>query len=161
MRRPAAGPQRAPALLLCASLALAAPAAHSAITSCTVTAVGVAFGTYTPMQATPLDMNGTINIACTGISGRNTVTIDLSPGASNNYLTRTLTTGANSLNYNLYFDAAYTQVWGNGTGTSVEGSATIRKRVPNASLPVYGAIAARQDPAPGDYADTILVTVNY
>ncbi|HXZ60884.1 MAG TPA: spore coat U domain-containing protein [Steroidobacteraceae bacterium] len=149
------------ALLACGVLALAAPAAHAAITSCTVTAVGVAFGTYTPMQATPLDMNGTINIACTGVTGRNTVTIDLSTGVSNSYLARTLTTGVSTLGYNLYFDAAYTQVWGNGTGGSIQGSATIRRRTPNASLPVYGAIAARQDPAPGSYADTILVSVNY
>ncbi|HVP32460.1 MAG TPA: spore coat U domain-containing protein [Steroidobacteraceae bacterium] len=149
------------ALLACAALALGSPAAHAAITSCTVSAIGVAFGTYTPMQATALDMNGTINIACTGVTGRNTVTIDLSTGASNNYLNRTLTAGAATLGYNLYFDAAYTQVWGNGTGGSVVGSATIRRRTPNASLPVYGAIAARQDPAPGSYADTILVSVNY
>jgi spore coat protein U-like protein len=161
MSRPGLRLLPARTLFLCAALALAAPAAHAAITSCTVSAVGVDFGTYTPMQAAPLDINGTINIACTGVNGRNTVTIDLSTGTSNNYLTRALTTGIYTLNYNLYFDAAYTQVWGNGTGGSVEGSATIRRRTPNASLPVYGAIAARQDPAPGSYGDTILVTVNY
>lgn len=152
------------ALLACAVLAVlsGAPRAYAAsITSCTVTAVGVAFGTYTPMQATALDMNGTINIVCTGVTGRNTVTIDLSTGASNNYLNRTLTAGAATLGYNLYFDAAYTQVWGNGTGGSVVGTASIRRVAPTASLPVYGAIAASQDPAPGSYADTILVSVNY
>jgi spore coat protein U-like protein len=150
------------ALLAYGALALGCPAAHAAsIASCTVSAVGVAFGTYTPMQTTPLDMNGAVNIACTGIVGRNTVTIDLSTGASNNYLNRTLTAGTATLGYNLYFDAAYTQVWGNGTGGSVEGTATIRRRTPNASLPVYGAIAASQDPAPGSYADTILISVNY
>jgi spore coat protein U-like protein len=149
-------------LLVCAALgALASPAAQAAIASCTVSAVGVAFGTYTPLQAAPLNMTGTINIACFGVTGRNTVTIDLSTGASNNYPTRTLTAGIHTLNYNLYFDAAYTQIWGNGTGGSVQGTAQIRRRRHNASLPVYGAIAARQDPAPGGYNDTIVVTVNY
>jgi spore coat protein U-like protein len=151
------------ALLWCAALALlgTAPARAGTIASCTVSAVGVAFGTYTPLQAAPLNMTGTVNITCSGVTGRNNVTIDLSTGASNSYLMRTLTAGPNTLNYNLYFDAAYTQVWGNGTGGSVQGTAQIRRRRPNASLPVYGAIAARQDPAPGSFNDTIVVTVNY
>jgi spore coat protein U-like protein len=149
-------------LLGCAGLALLVTVpAHGAIASCTVTAIGVAFGTYTPLQAAPLDMNGTVNISCTGVHGRNSVTIDLSTGLSNSYLNRTLSTGTATLIYNLYYDAAYTQVWGNGTGGSVEGSATIRRRAPNVSLPVYGAVAARQDAAPGSYTDTITVTVNY
>lgn len=147
----------------CAGLALlmTAPAHAGTIASCTVTAVGVAFGTYTPLQAAPLNMNGTVDISCTGVTGRNAVTIDLSTGNSNSYVTRKLTTGATTLNYNLYFDAAYTQVWGNGTGGSVEGGATIRRRAPTASLPVYGAVAAGQDPTPGAYGDTILISVNY
>ncbi|HUL48184.1 MAG TPA: spore coat U domain-containing protein [Steroidobacteraceae bacterium] len=153
----------APALLACAALALlgGSPARAGTITSCTVSAIGVAFGNYTPLQAAPLDMNGTINITCTGVTGRNTVTIDLSTGSSNSYMPRKLTAGTYTLNYNLYFDAAYTQIWGNGTGGSVVGNATIRRRTPSVSLPVYGAVAAGQDPAPGSYGDTILVSVNY
>ena len=151
------------ALPWCAALALcaAAPARAGTIASCTVSAVGVAFGTYTPLQAAALDMNGTIDIACLGVTGRNAVTIDLSTGASNGYMTRTLITGIHTLNYNLYYDAAYTQVWGNGTGGSVQGGTIIRRRAPNATLPVYGAVAAGQDPAPGTYGDTITVSVNY
>lgn len=165
MRAPRSVPVRPRARSWRAALAsvalLAAPAARSAITSCTVTATTVAFGTYTPLTASPLTSAGTITIACSGISGRNTITIDLSPGASGNYATRTLTSGVPTLNYNLYLDAAYTQIWGNGTGGSAEGSARIRRRAPNASLTIYGAVAASQDPAPGNYTDTITVTVNY
>jgi len=159
-RAPRLSPVRA--LWLSAALALVcASPARGVIGSCTVSAVGVAFGVYTPLQAAPLDVNGTINIACTGVHGRNTVTIDLSTGLSNSYVNRTLSTGTATLNYNLYYDAAYTQVWGNGTGGSVQGSTTIRRRAPNASLPIYGSVAALQDPAPGSYTDTITVTVNY
>jgi spore coat protein U-like protein len=139
----------------------AAPARAGTIASCTVSAVGVTFGTYTPLQVAPLDVNGTINIACLGVFGRNSVTIDLSTGTSNSYVTRTLTAGTYTLNYNLYFDAAYTQIWGNGTGGSVQGSALIRRRAPNVSLPIYGAVSAGQDPAPGSYGDNILISVNY
>jgi spore coat protein U-like protein len=150
----------APLALLVAAACIS-PASRAAIASCTVTATGVVFGIYTPLQAAPLNSNGTIGIACTGVSGRNTVTIDLSAGASGNYLTRTLVAGTFTLNYDLYLDAAYTQVWGNGTGGSVEGSARIRRRGRNVTLTVYGAIAARQDPAPGSYTDNITVSVNY
>lgn len=156
---------RPAALFTCAALALAAalvaPLAHASITSCTVTATPVAFGIYTPLTATPLASAGTISIACSGIRGRNTITIDLSPGASGNYATRTLSNGAPTLNYNLYLDAANTQIWGDGTGGSVIATASIRRRTPNATLTVYGAVAASQDPAPGNYGDTIIVTVNY
>jgi spore coat protein U-like protein len=158
----AASRLRACALLLCTALgALASPAARAAIGSCTVSATGVLFGTYTPVQAAPLASSGTISIACTAVAGRNTITIDLSTGSSGNYLTRTLTSGGFTLNYDLYLDPANTQIWGDGTGGSVEGTAQIRRRRPNATLTVYGAVAASQDPAPGSYTDSITVTVNY
>ena len=144
-----------------AALAALCPAAHGAIASCTVTASGVAFGTYTPLSPVALNANGTIDVACTGINGRNTITIDLSPGASGSYATRTLLAAALTLKYNLYLDAAETQIWGNGTGGSLEGTATIRRRAPNATLTVYGAVAALQDPDPGTYNDTITVSVSY
>jgi spore coat protein U-like protein len=148
--------------LVMAALVLGAPQAHAAsITSCTATATSVAFGTYTPLQITVLASAGTITISCTGVKGRNTVTIDLSQGASGLYTTRTLKAGAATLNYNLYQDAANTEIWGNGTGGSTEASATIRKAAPTAVLTVYGSVLARQDPAPGSYGDTITVSVNY
>ncbi|MDE2136068.1 MAG: spore coat protein U domain-containing protein [Gammaproteobacteria bacterium] len=140
----------------------APPLAHAAsIASCTATATSIAFGTYTPLQATVLASTGTITISCTGVRGRNTVTIDLSQGASGAYATRTLQAGSATLSYNLYQDAANTAIWGNGTGGSTEASATIRRRTPTATLTVYGGVLARQDPAPGTYGDTITVSVNY
>lgn len=153
---------RAGALVLAVALgALAPPAARAAIGSCAVSATGVVFGVYTPLQAAPLASSGTISITCTGVTGRNTVTIDLSTGASASYLTRTLQSGAALLTYNLYLDAANTQIWGNGTGGSIEGTAAIRRRAPNVTLTVYGAAASGQDPAAGSYTDTVNVTVNY
>lgn len=150
------------AALVCGLLALACPLAATAeITSCTVSVSGVVFGTYTPLTATALLANGAVNIACSGVNGNNSITIDLSPGMGGSYATRTLTSGALTLNYNLYSDGSYTQVWGNGTGGSVEQSASIRKLSPNATLTIYGAVGAGQDPAPGGYGDTITVSVNY
>jgi spore coat protein U-like protein len=161
-KRPSGASRPGLASLCGAVLLMSAPLAHSAsITSCTATASNVAFGTYTPLQAGVLASTGTITISCTGVIGRNTVTIDLSQGASGLYTTRTLKAGAATLNYNLYQDAANTEIWGNGTGGSTEASATIRKAAPTAVLTVYGSVLARQDPSPGTYGDTITVSVNY
>jgi|HubBroStandDraft_5_1064220.scaffolds.fasta_scaffold42456_3 spore coat protein U-like protein len=163
MEKSASSASRPSLTSLCgAVLLMSAPLAHSAsITSCTATATNVAFGTYTPLQAGVLASTGTITISCTGVTGRNTVTIDLSQGASGLYTTRNLKAGATTLNYNLYQDAANTEIWGNGTGGSTEASATIRKAAPTAVLTVYGSVLARQDPSPGTYGDTITVSVNY
>ena len=160
MPRPSLSRRRA--LFLCGLALVSGPAHAASITDCTVSVTGVVFGTYTPLAPTALLANGAVNIACTGIRGRNGVTVDLTTGVSGTYLpARTLTSGALALNYNLYLDAGYSQVWGNGSGGSGEGSVTIKRRSPNATLTIYGAIAARQDPAPGNYSDTIIVSVNY
>jgi spore coat protein U-like protein len=73
--------------------------------------------------------------------------------------------GAQLLSYNLYFDAAYTQIRGNGTGGSQQGGATftLTPSAPTGSTTsvIYGRIPALQDVAAGSYTDTIIVTVTY
>jgi spore coat protein U-like protein len=154
---------RAPALLAAAVLAvlavLAAPAASAAV-SCSVTATGVAFGVYTPMQATALTSNGTIAISCTGVL-YDVATVSLSTGLSGNYTNRTLLSGAAALDYNLYTSANGGQVWGNGNGTTSTVQAVVWFFAPATNLTVYGAVNAGQDPVPGAYVDTITVSVNY
>lgn len=149
------------ALLTWAVLALLAAPAARAATSCTVAATSVAFGTYTPLQTTALEANGTITITCTGVTGFDTATVSLSAGTSGNYTTRTLTSGTSTLNYNLYTSSADSTVWGNGSGTSSTVQALIWFFATTANLTVYGAIASGQDPAPGTYTDTITVSVSY
>jgi spore coat protein U-like protein len=150
----------------CAVLAaLLGARAHADVSSCTLSASGVFFGTYTPATPAPLTGTGTINLTCTVTTKKNTLTIDLSPGSSGSYATRTLRSGTDVLNYNLYLDAADTQVWGDGTGGSVVDSVPIMAHgngsQASATFTIYGAIAALQDPAAGGYTDTITVTVNF
>jgi spore coat protein U-like protein len=147
-------------LLLCVALA-AMQAARAAVTSCTVSATSVAFGTYTPLQTSALDADSTIAVSCTGVTGNNAIYVLLSTGTSGNYTTRTMTSGANTLSYNLYATAATTYVWGNGTGVSYEVETFVTNLAPSTNLTVYGQVAAGQDPAPGTYGDNITVTVNY
>lgn len=145
---------------------LAAPGALAAVT-CTASAVGVAFGVYNPLAAAPTTSTGSIQVSCTSTNNGNTtinLTARYSAGSSGTYAARTLRSGANALSYNLYFDAAYTQVRGDGTGGTLTGSATLtlaRNQTGTATGVIYGRAPAGQDVAPGLYSDTITVTVTY
>ena len=149
-------------LLLSALGALASPAARSQAFFCSAGATGVAFGTYTPLTPVPLASTGTITVQCFVFFAAATVTVDLSSGASGNFVSRTLTSGTNTLSYNLYLNAAHTQVWGDGSGGSLIDTLTLNPGFPTTvTATIYGAVNSLQDPAPGSYADTITVTVNY
>jgi len=160
------GVSAAAGVLVTAIACLAAPATRAAVT-CTASAVGVAFGAYNPLAASPATSTGSILVSCTSTNAGTTtinLTASYSTGSSGTYLTRTMRNGANSLNYNLYFDAAYTRVRGDGTGGTQVGTATLvlrRNETGSASGVIYGRLPAGQEVAPGAYADTITVTVAY
>jgi spore coat protein U-like protein len=148
--------------------ALLMSAAVTAAVSCSVTATGPAFGIYNPLSATPTLSNGSVTASCTLVSGGSTtvsLTSSYSIGSGPSYAARTMVSGANTLAYNLFYDAAFTQIRGNGTGGSQTGSAnfTLTRGSPTQSTTsvIYGRIPAGQDVAPGLYTDTIVVTITY
>jgi len=151
------------------ALLLLAPAAHAAVTSCTVSATGPVFGNYNPLQATALASTGTVTTVCVVTTHSNTITIGLSSGHSGNFNMRAMTTVVGgttyTLNYNLFLDAADTQIWGDGTGPSLLDTETLKRHGNNSTITtnttVYGQIPALQDPVPGAYTDTMTVTVNF
>lgn len=153
--------------LVAAGVALLPLAAGAAVT-CSVSATGPAFGVYNPLSATPTYANSTVQVTCTLLSGGAT-TVNLvssySTGSSGSFALRTMLSGANTLGYNLFYDAAYTQIRGNGTGGSQTGGATLNLSpgtpTQSASGTIYGRIPAGQDVAAGSYADTIVVTITY
>ena len=131
--------------------------------SCTVSATGVAFGSYNALSASPNDAAGSVRVVCTLLLALNgSFTIDLSTGTSNSYTGRTLRSGANSLVYNLYTSAARTQIWGNGTSSSTRVTQNFAGLLlVDRTVPVYGRIPAGQNARAGAYSDTIIVTVTY
>ena len=155
-------------VLLAAMGAAMMPLVADAAVSCSATATGPAFGVYNPLNATPTYANSTVQVTCTLLSGGAT-TVNMvssySAGASGSYALRRMLAGANTLNYNLFYDAAYTQIRGDGTGGSQTGGATLNLTPGNptqtASGTIYGRITAGQDVAAGSYADTIVVTITY
>lgn len=149
------------ASILCLLIAIFAPGNAYAI-SCRVTLFAIDFGTYMPLTTSPVEISGQIDVRCQAQPGSFTVVIG--PGISGNQLARTLTAGGPGiLNYNLYRDAARTQVWGDGTPPTfvVSGVRTSRGRPTTYNYPIYGRIFANQAPNPGIYNDSLLVTVLY
>lgn len=152
------------ALLLCAPGAMAA-------SDCSVSASGVAFGVYDPTVATPDDSTGSVVVTCTytGPGGVDTAdyTVTLSTGTGGSYAPRKLTAGASRLDYNLFRDAARTQVWGNASSgtTIITGSLRVGPGNGNgtrtATHVVYGRIPQLQDADTGNYTDSILVTLTF
>jgi spore coat protein U-like protein len=135
--------------------------AHAQVSSCTVSASGVAFGVYDPTSPAALASSGTIAVSCTVPSGHNPVTIAFSTGSSGTFGARKMVSGTDTLNYNLYLDAAYTQVWGDGTGNTVTDTQFVTHGKPAFSATVYGMMPALQSAAAGTFSDTITVTVSF
>jgi len=128
--------------------------------NCRVRLQPINFGLYIPLTPIPVDVIGNILIRCMAQPGNYAVTIGTGLGGT--YLPRVLSTGGGQiLNYNLYRDAARTQVWGNGTPPTftVIGSRPRRGRPTITNHAIYGRIFANQAPNPGTYADDLLVTV--
>jgi spore coat protein U-like protein len=143
----------------------------TAASDCSVTATGVAFGVYDPSLATADDSTGSVVVTCiyTGPGGSDTAnyTVTLSTGTSGSYAPRKLAAGASRLDYNLFRDAARTQVWGNASaGTAIiTGSLKVGPGAGNATRSathvVYGRIPQLQDADTGNYTDSILVTLTF
>ncbi len=125
---------------------------------CTVTASDIGFGTVISL-ASQIDATGTVQSTCT----TGTVyTIAMDGGTTTgNIPDRRMAKsgpGPDFVGYQLYRDAAHTQIWGDGVVGSVEaGTGTGSTQ----SVTVYGRVPAQSTPEPDLYADTIGVTMTY
>jgi spore coat protein U-like protein len=145
------------------------PHAWAATTvSCAASAGSLAFGVYNPLSAVANASTESLKITCNGSgTGSATVTlaVTLSTGLSGSYATRKMFSGANVIDYNIYWSTAYNQIVGDGTGGSFGGSAGPFVVTAGGSVTVtgtfYGLIPTSQDVAPGNYSDVITVTVTY
>jgi spore coat protein U-like protein len=144
----------APARAACAALSFC---------SCTVSATPVSFGSYNPVGTANLDGTGEVTVDCTLLAAlAGSYTVDFSTGASGSYAIRTMKNGATDLRYNLYTDAAHTQIWGNNTGGSSRITRTFSGLLSiQLSNTVYGRVFGSQNVSAGTYSDTIVVTVTY
>jgi spore coat protein U-like protein len=82
--------------------------------------------------------------------------VSMSASANGAYRPRQMTSGGDTLDYELYFDAAMTIIWGVGAD-----SHPVPPSGGTQTVPFYGRIFAQQDAAVGNYSDTITVTFNF
>ena len=136
-----------------------ANAAAQAAPSCTISATAVAFGNYNVYSVTNVDSTGTITYRCNAAAAN--ISITLSKGASSTFSPRTLRKGAEALNFNLYRNAARTQIWGDGTGGTSVLSVANPPNNQSVNVTVFGRIPALQDVSAGSYSDTVVATVNF
>lgn len=117
------------------------------------TIASVAFGNYDVFALAATTGVGSIRISgCGGAP----FTAALSTGSSGSYVARRMTSGVNTLNYNLYTNATRTTLWGDGSG----GTSTMSSNG-STTFTVYGQIPAGQDAAAGAYADVIVSTITF
>ncbi len=130
--------------------------------TCSVTATTLAFGAYTP-GAGAITNNSTISVKCT----KNTpYTIALNGGTTvgGTVAQRLMASGANTLQYNLFTTVAFTQIFGDGSGTSKTVAGTGAGVAAANAVAVFGQVldsATNKAAVPGSYTDTIAVTVTY
>lgn len=127
--------------------------------NCTISTSALNFGSVDTLSASPVDGSGGITVTCTNGTGW-TAAADVGIGSGASFVSRRMSQGLNLLSYNLYTNAARTDVWGDGSGTTF----TIANTGTGAAqaVSIYGRIPAGQISVPaGGYADTVSVTVTY
>lgn len=155
------------AALLVGSLAVGltapTPARACTLCSCSATTTGVNFGSYDPTVTSPNDASGTVTINCTGVVALfGTVEVAASPGSSGVAAQRTMRSGGNALNYNLYVDPARSIIFGNGTGGTQRITRPLNGLlVFGQSVFFYGRIPPRQWARAGTHTDSIVITITY
>ena len=144
---------------------LSAAPARAACSSCTcsLAVTSLSFGSYDASAPAPRDTTGTVTVNCTSpFTINSTFDITLSTGGSGSYATRQMAKGTDRLNYNVYADAARTQLWGNGSNGTFLLRATVSGVTSfTATATGYGRIPTGQWTPAGPYADTLVVTVTY
>lgn len=136
----------------------------SALT-CDVSSTGTAFGTYNPVANQVDEVTTTITVTCSTLLAlfvNYSITITAGHGV---FADRLMLSGANPLHYNLYADAARTQVLGDGnSGTVViQDGYLLQVLGPvTRTYTIYGLIPAGQPYAhTGSYADGPTIILNY
>ena len=126
---------------------------------CSVTAPNMGFGAVNPLSS-QTDTSMTMTVACTKNTG---YTVGLSSGTTSGatIAQRLMANGADTMQYNLYTNAARSTVWGNSSGSWVAGTGA--GLASNQTLFVYGRVASGQtNLAAGNYQENaITVTVTY
>jgi spore coat protein U-like protein len=122
----------------------------------------VAFGAYDPFAAGDMSAVGRVTVTC----DKNNVlfTVALSSGGPGGFFPRRMSSGADTLDYNLYTAPGGSIVFGDGTpGTQMMSATTTPVGGGDfaANVWIYGRLPAGQNAAVGSYSATVFVTIYY
>jgi spore coat protein U-like protein len=126
---------------------------------CTVGATPLAFGKYDPLMQREGVTVSMLHYRCFGTHKR--LTISLTTGESGSFKARKMRQGKDAIVYNLYLDAAGTQIWGDGTGGSQVYVVNSPSSGSDVSIPIYGRLFGAQNDSAGNYHDDVSVLVTY
>ncbi len=113
------------------------------------------FGTTGLLNAA-VDATATINLRCTENAPYD---IGLDGGGTGDTSARQMSDGSgNTVDYQMYQDAARTVAWGNVVGTDTKSASGTGV---DETHTIYGRVPAQATPPAGTYTDTVLVTVTY
>ena len=121
---------------------------------CTVATGNLAFGSYNGSTADATTAN--ISVTCTNTTGYS-VALDAGTTSGGTTAVRKLTAGGtDTINYTISQDAGHSTNWATG-GSAQAGTGNGASQ----TLVAYGNIAAGQFVTPGNYTDTVTVTLTY
>jgi spore coat protein U-like protein len=137
---------------------------HSArAAECRASAQGVMFGMLRGSPGNSSDTGASIIVTCYGRPGeRVAYSLKLSTGQGS-FHQRQMQSGTAKLAYNLYLDAARTQVWGDGTDNTgvLSDAAELAGPTISRQYPVYGRVFSGRESRIGMYSDTVTVVLDY
>lgn len=128
------------------------------VPTCRVSAAGLNFGSLAG-TAIASGVDGATNVTTT-CSAQTPYSVALDGGltSATNPTQRKMSMGTNMLTYGLYQDYGRTLPWGATSGTDTNAGVGTGLGQP---IPVYGRVPNQSVPPPGNYNDTIVVTVVY
>ncbi len=146
-------------------LSLFVPQHAHALLGCSVSALPMSFVAYNPASGSDRDASTSVTVSCIDIILPNTpYELTLSSGGSGDINNREMSSigTSDTLAYQIYTDATYTQVWGdNTTGVSISGT-VVSLLVTGADTQfIYGRIPGGQFVESGIYSDNLIITVTY
>jgi spore coat protein U-like protein len=158
------------AALVCVALAVVGPPQTNAFstatgtltvtasigTTCTVSNVGINFGTISTASA--VTTSGSLNVNCSnGLAYSLDLDAGVNPAAAN--ANRQMANGANRLGYNIYTANTFITVWGStmsgGTSQSFTGTGA------NQLITAYLKTPIQAAPPTGVYTDTVTITATF
>jgi spore coat protein U-like protein len=131
----------------------------------TLSVTGLTFGAYDPTNVTAAASTTSVTVQCNSTARTlPPISIAINAGDSGSFTARAMdgtgTAAGAVLTYQLYDNSTHSTIWGDGTG----GTATVSGGNGTSytqTFTGYGQVPVSQYTTPGNYADTLTVTMTY